>query len=183
MENVQQTLCLCVGLLVFVCFLVRFFLNVGRSVDSSSEFTLISSGVFSVGSTASCSTTTLCESGFTWVAFLEILKPLWNLMPQVSWCLDTWEMQSVALCQAWVILDRDIGLKNFSRPVSYCAGTWNLQSVARRLRRVTGFTKFFRNCHIWLTVLRPTQYHRSIFDQWWRLSPFSIRWRAHAFAE
>ena len=45
---VKKTLCLSVGLLVFG--LLYFFAISGNSVDSSSELTLISSGVFSFSS-------------------------------------------------------------------------------------------------------------------------------------
>ena len=54
--------------------------------------------VFSfLGSTASCSTTILCELvEFTREAFLKILQPLWNFSRPVSRCQDTWNIQSVA---------------------------------------------------------------------------------------
>ena len=57
----------------------------GRSVDSSSKLTLVSSGVFSFGSTTGCTTTTLCASGATpEKPSLNRWKPLWNLMRPVS---------------------------------------------------------------------------------------------------
>ena len=54
----METLCLPVGLREYG--LLDLSAKDGRSIDSSSELTLISSGVFSCGSTAGCSTTTLC---------------------------------------------------------------------------------------------------------------------------
>ena len=36
-------------------------------------------------------------------AFFKKLKPFWNHARLVFWCLDTWEMQSVARCLAWVL--------------------------------------------------------------------------------
>ena len=48
---------------------------------------------FPLGSTAGWSTTTSCNSGgFTKEAFFEKLQWLWNLVPLVSQCLDTWEL-------------------------------------------------------------------------------------------
>ena len=50
----------------------------GRSVGSSSELTLISSVVFPLGSTAACSTTRLCESGwFTREVFSDQSPDAW----------------------------------------------------------------------------------------------------------
>ena len=48
-------------------------------------------------------------------ALFERLKPFWNLVRLVSQCLDTWEMQSVARCLAWVLLAGDIAI---GRPTS-----------------------------------------------------------------
>ena len=56
-----KTLCLPVGLFVFG--LLDLSVHIRRVADSSSELTLISSGVLSFGSTTRCSTTTLCQSG------------------------------------------------------------------------------------------------------------------------
>ena len=60
-EKCVKTLCLPAGLLVFG--VLDLSATNGGSVDSSSELNLVLSGVFSAGSTAMCSTTTLCESG------------------------------------------------------------------------------------------------------------------------
>ena len=114
-----KTLCLAVGLSVFG--LLGLFAMEGRSVDSSSELNLISSGVFSCGSTTGFSTTTLCESGGSpdRQVLFEMLNPLWNIMRSVFPCLDTKETQSVARCLAWVPQDWDVGFRNFPRRVSW----------------------------------------------------------------
>ena len=89
----KKSLCRQVGLLVFGPSDLSAI--DGRSVDSSSELTLISSGIFSCGSTTSRSTTTWCEStGFTREAFLETLR---DRSPDVlapgicSWSPDAFE--------------------------------------------------------------------------------------------
>ena len=83
-----------VGLLLFG--LLHLSANTGRSADASSEFTLISSSVYSFGSTTRKSPTTVCVEGFSREAFSDKLKQLWNIMRLVFRCLDTGKKQSVA---------------------------------------------------------------------------------------
>ena len=66
-------------------------------------------------------------------------------MRPVSGCLDTWELQSVARCLAWVLQAWDMGLKNFSL---------RRLLMIRHLGFAIGFSWFFVNCYDWHVVLR-----------------------------
>ena len=90
----MKALCSPVDLLVFG--LLVFSANTRRSADSSSEFTLISSGVFSLGSTTGCSTTTLCEFGVHQRGLLLKVEAFMESSATRLRCLDTEKMKSVA---------------------------------------------------------------------------------------
>ena len=118
----------------------------GRSVDSSSELTLISSSIFSFGYTTSCSRHCVSLEESQERGLLREISA--TLEPHAAGLPVPGHLGN-AIGQPMTGLDSTgLGggrIEGFSRPTSWCSGTWGSHSVARRLRGDVGCTNFFRN--------------------------------------